>query len=59
MREYLEEHRRPKNFKVVSKIMEADEIMNIIEDALHQHSFIIGVIVSNDKKLIQDVINNT
>ena len=50
MREYLEEHRRPKNFKVVSKIMEADEIMNIIEDALHQHSFIIGVIVSNDKK---------
>ena len=46
--EYTEENDLSKNFKGSSKSMEADEILNMVEDSFHHGCFTIDVIVRND-----------
>ena len=52
------EHNIPKSFEVIFKIMKAGTIMNMVEEELHHHYFIIGFIVSNNYSTIQDVLKH-
>ena len=38
--------------------MDADAVMKMVEDAFHQHCFIIGVIVSDDVNTMRDMIKH-
>ena len=56
--EEKEGHDSPKNFKESSKIMEADSIMKMEEDALLQRCFFVDFIVSDDGWKIRAVLKN-
>ena len=56
--EESEEHECPKNFEGISKIMEASEILNMVEDAFYNSFFIIDVVVSDNESTMRDVLKH-
>ena len=56
--EESEEYEWPKNFKGISKSMEAYAIMKMVEDELYNRLFIIDVIVNNDDSTIWAVLKH-
>ena len=57
-REEAEEHECPKNFKGISKSMEASAILNMVEDAFLNRFFVIDIIVSDDDSTMRAVLKH-
>ena len=56
--EEAEEHECQNKFKGRSQIMEASAILEMVEDALYNHFFIIDVIISDNEITMQDVLKH-
>ena len=56
--EEAEEHECPKNFEGSSNIMEASEILKMVEDEFYNRLFILDVIVINDDSTIRAVLKH-